>query len=197
MGIVLTEMSMSLDGYVATAEDDVTELHRWYGSGDVETPTGSPGYSFRTSQASAAVLRNAMADSGALITGRRNFDLAGGWGGSHPLAVPVVVVTHSVPGGWPRDDAPFSFVDDIARAVDTAKSLAGERNVVIASPDIAQQCLNHGLLDEIVVSLVPVLLGSGIPLFAHLDQAPIVLGNPIVVQGTGVTHLRFTVHKVR
>ena len=76
-----------------------------------------------------------------------------------------------------------------------AKALAGEKDVVIASPNIAQQCLNGNLLDEIAVSLVPIVLGGGIPLFAHLDRAPILLADPAVVEGTGVTHLRFTVRK--
>jgi dihydrofolate reductase len=67
--------------------------------------------------------------------------------------------------------------------------------VVVASPSIAQQCLGAGLLDEISVSLVPVLLGSGIPFFGKLDNPPVWLAGPRVVEGAGVTHLRFTVCK--
>jgi hypothetical protein len=102
-------MSMSLDGYVADRDDGVSELHAWYGSGAVETSTATPGVAFRTSEASATVLRSALANAGALITGRRNFDIAGGSGGNHPLGVPVVV-THSIPDGWPREEAPFTFI---------------------------------------------------------------------------------------
>ena len=137
-------------------------------------------------------MREALTDIGALVTGRRNFDIAGGWGGAHPMGVPVVVVTHSVPDGWPRSDAPFTFVDDLEQAVADAKALAGEKSVVIASPSIAQQCLNAGLLDEIAVSLVPALLGRGIPFFAGLHDAPVVLDGPRVSQGEGVTHLRYS-----
>ncbi|MFZ0387338.1 MAG: hypothetical protein WAL22_16875 [Solirubrobacteraceae bacterium] len=97
-----------------------------------------------------------MTSVGALITGRRNFDIAGGWGGQHPLGVPVVVVSHSVPDGWPRDDAPFTFVEGVERAVAIATPAAGEKAVVVASANIAQHCLNAGLLDEVSVSLVPV-----------------------------------------
>ncbi len=64
---------------------------------------------------------------------------------------------------------------------------------MIASPDITRQALQLGLLDEIAVSLVPVLLGDGIPFFAKHDGAPIALTDPDVVQGRGVTHLRFMV----
>ena len=79
-----------------------------------------------------------------------------------------MVVSHSIPDGWPRDGAPFTFVGSVEKAVAQAQDLAGEKTVVIASPNIAQQCLNAGLLDEIVVSLIPILLGEGIPYFANL-----------------------------
>jgi dihydrofolate reductase len=193
VGKVLAEMSMSLDGYVAGPDDQVDALHGWYLNGEVETPAGSAGFSFRTSAASAQVLRDALAGSGALITGRRNFDIAGGWGGRHPLGVPVFVVTHSTPDGWPRDNAPFTFLAGVEQAVAAAKATAGEKSVVIASPNIAQQALQLGLLDEVAVSLVPVLLGDGIPFFARQDRDRIVLSDPEVVEGCGVTHLRFTV----
>lgn len=193
MGTVVAEMSVSLDGYVADREDGVGALHAWYGSGDVETPTGTAGVAFRTSAASAEILRDALANSGALITGRRNFDLAGGWGGHHPLGVPVFVVTHSRPEGWPREDAPFTFLDGVEQAIAAAKAAAGDKTVVIASPNIAQQALALGLLDEVSLSLVPVLLGDGIPFFATHDAAPLTLADPDVVQGQGVTHLRYRV----
>ena len=193
MGTVVAEMSMSLDGYVAGQDDRVEGLHGWYLNGEVETTSGSEGFAFRTSGASAQVLRDALAAAGALITGRRNFDIAGGWGGSHPLGVPVFVVTHSTPDGWPRDNVPFTFLPGVEQAVSAAQATAGDKSVVIASPNIAQQALQLGLLDEIAISLVPVLLGGGIPFFARHDAAPIALTDPDVVRGRGVTYLRFRV----
>lgn len=66
--------------------------------------------------------------------------------------------------------------------------------VAIASPSIAQQCLNVGLLDAIRISLVPVLLGAGIRLFDHLQGTPIQLDDhPQVTRGVGVTHLQYAV----
>lgn len=110
--------------------------------------------------------------------------------------MPVVVVTHSVPDGWPRDDAPFTFVTDgIDSAVAQAKAIAGEQTVAVASANIAQQCLDAGLLDEIVVSLVPVVLGEGIPFFTNLRKAPVELDDPRVIEGTGVTHLAYRVRR--
>lgn len=196
MATILAEMSMSLDGYVADPNDGVDALHAWYVNGDVETPTGMDGFTFRTSAASAEVLRDALEDTGALITGRRNFDIAGGWGGHHPLGVPVFVVTHSSPGGWPRDGAPFTFLGSVEQAISAGRAAAGDKRVVIASPSIAQQALELGLLDEIAISLVPVILGAGIPFFAKHDGRPIALGDPRVAQGTGVTHLRFKVKPI-
>ena len=193
MGKVLTEMSMSLDGYVADPDDRVEALHGWYLNGEVETPAATEGFAFRTSAASAGILRDALAHTGALITGRRNFDIAGGWGGNHPLGVPVFVVTHSTPEGWPKDNVPFTFLDGVEQAVSAARAAAGEKSIVIASPSIAQQALMLGLLDEIAISLVPVLLGDGIPFFAQYVGAPTALTDPAIVQGSGVTHLRFKV----
>ena len=64
----------------------------------------------------------------------------------------------------------------------------------VQSAQTIQQCLNAGLLDEIQIDLVAVLLGAGVPLFDNLASTPIVLGNPTVVAGVGVTHLRYPVH---
>jgi dihydrofolate reductase len=194
MATVVAQMSMSLDGFVADPSDEVGPLFDWYGSGPVELRwPGSPMIS-HVSEASAAYLREALAGIGALIAGRRLFDHTGGWGGSHPLGVPVFVVTHTVPEGWPRDDAPFTFVTGgVESAVAQAKAVADDRIVAVASPNIAQQCLDAGLLDGIGVDLVPVLLGAGIRFFDNLGRPPMALEGPRVVEGTGVTHLHYRV----
>ena len=112
--------------------------------------------------------------------------------GVSSAAVPVFVVTHSQPEEWDGRGAPFTFLAGVEQAIGAARAAAGEKRVVIASPNIAQQALELGLLDEIAISLVPVLLGDGIPFFARRDGL-VTLGDPEVVQGTGVTHLRFRV----
>jgi len=133
--------------------------------------------------------------TGALVVGRKLFDLTNGWGGNHPMGRPVVVVTHQLPEGWPRDDAPFSFVTDgIEAAVERAKALAGDKVVGVNGGTIASQCLDAGLLDEIWVDLVPVLLGGGTSYFSELRRVPVELEGPIsVVEGADVTHLRYRV----
>ncbi len=190
MATVGTEMSMSLDGFIADPSDEVGPLFAWYGNGDVAVPMPDPRWTVRTSEASARHLRDGFTRIGALVAGRRWFDVARGWDGNHPMGVPVFVVTHTAPDGWPRDDAPFTFVTDgIDSAVAQAKAAAGEKLVGVAGANIAQQCLNAGLLDEIVVNLVPVLLGEGIRFFDNLKGTPVELKGPRVIEGTGVTHL--------
>lgn len=183
-------MSMSLDGFIADPSDGVEHLFGWHG--DVAVPTADPRWTFHTSETSARHLREAFVDVGALVCGRRVFDLAGGWGGNHPTGVPGFVVTHTVPQGWPRKDAPFAFVTEgVESAVARAKTVAGDKVVAVATPSIAQQCLNAGLLDGIRVNLV--LLGEGIRFFDNLGGTPIELDDPRVIEGTGVTHLYYRV----
>jgi dihydrofolate reductase len=193
---VIADMSMSLDGYIADPGDDINALIPWMFTGETEVPTATPGVAFRTSEPSASVLRDAFRDVGALVSGRRNFDLASGWGGNHPMGVPVFVVTHSVPDGWPLDGGSMTFVTDgLDSAITQAKAAAGGKIVGVATPSITQQCLDAGLLDAIHVNLVPVLLGEGIPFFANLAKRPVHLEDPDIVQAEGVTHLTYRVRK--
>ena len=190
-------MSMSLDGYVADANDGVAEVFDWYFSGDVEIPMPSTGsdMTFHVSAPSADHLKGLMAETGAFLTGRRTFERADGWGGKHPWDVPAFVATHHVPDGWPRPGSTVEFVTDgIESAVARARSAAGPKCVLVHGAQTIQQCLDAGLLDEIHIDLAAVLLGSGVRLFDHLANTPAVLGDPTVVTGVGVTHLRYPVY---
>ena len=197
MSKVVALMSMSLDGYVADPNDGVDEVFDWYGSGDVDVSTSgmtSSGMTFHVSAPSADHLRGLIAEVGAMLTGRRTFERADGWGGQHPWDIPAFVVTHQVPGGWPRPGSTVEFVTDgIESAVAQAKAAAGPKSVGVHGAQTIQQCLDAGLLDEIHIDLAAVLLGAGVRLFDHLANTPAVLGNPTVVTGVGVTHLRYPV----
>ena len=196
MANVIALMSMSLDGFVADANDGVAEVFDWYFSGDVEVPMPipTPDFTFHVSPASAEHLRGLMAETGAFLTGRRTFEVADGWGGQHAWDVPAFVVTHDVPDGWPRPGSTVQFVTDgIESAVAQAKAAAGPKSVAVHGADTIQQCLNAGLLDEIQIDQAAVLLGAGVRLFDHLANTPVVLGGPTVVAGVGVTHLRYPV----
>jgi dihydrofolate reductase len=196
MSKVIANMSMSLDGFIADPADGIDQLFGWMGNGDVEVPTAVDWATFRMSPASAEYMRKAMSSVGALITGRHLFDLTHGWGGTHPVGVPVFVVTHQPPpADWSHTDT-FTFVDSVEKAVALARDAAvaaGDKDVVVASAKITQQCLDAGLLDAVNVDLVPVVLGAGVRWLENLDTAPVQLGDPTVVEGNGVTHLAYPV----
>src|SRR5262245_54877743 len=150
---------------------------------------------FRVSGPSAEHLRGLWSGLGAVLTGRRTFDKADGWNGNHAWG-PAFVLTHQIPAGWPRPNSPVHFVTDgIEGAVNQAKAAAAGKSVGVHGADTIQQLLNAGLLDEISVDISAILLGSGVRLFDHLASAPVVLGNPTVTPGVGVTHLRYPVRK--
>ena len=172
----------------------MAEVFDWYTAGDVEIRTGgSDPMTFSVSEPSAGHIRDLTSGLGAVLTGRRTFEVADGWGGNHAWG-PAFVLTHEVPSGWPRPGSTVHFVTDgIESAVRQARAAAGDRSVGIHGADTIQQCLNAGLLDEIQVDLAAVLLGSGVRLFDRLVGTPARLGNPTVVAGVGVTHLRYAV----
>lgn len=195
MGKVFTHMTMSLDGFIADPNDQVGELFDWYDAGEVTVPNPNEDVSFRVDEASAEMLRELTGNTGALVSGRRLFDIADGWHDNHPAGAPVVVVTHRPPADaaerWPRT----TFVDGIEAAIGRARQIAGDRDVTIASARISQQALALGLVDEVCVSLVPVLFGEGIPYFTTLDRGHQLLDDPIVVQGNRALHLRYPVRQ--
>ena len=198
MSKVYTGASMSLDGYVSGPNETGFEhLFKWYGSGDVEVPTADPNMTFRMTAEHADHWRTTIGMTGALVVGRKLFDYTSGWGGKHPIGVPVVVLTHSVPDGWEREGEWFTFVSDgIEAAIEKARELAGDKGVGLNSGTIASQALNAGLLDEVWIDLVPVLLGGGTPFFEGLTGAPVALEGPLSNAGDAdITHLRYRVVK--
>lgn len=192
MGKVVTGITMSLDGFIAGPNDDVSELFRWYFSGDTEIPIQDGRMSLKVSPESADVLQGAISRTGAMVAGRRMFDIANAWAG-HPPFAPCFVVTHHPPEEWIKEGSPFTFVTDgIESAIEQAKALAGDKYVALTGSQAAQQCLRAGLLDEIQLSVMPLLLGGGVRLFDHIG-GPIRLEIISVVDAPGVTHLRYRV----
>jgi dihydrofolate reductase len=191
--------SISVDGFIAGPNDDVERLFAWMFAGSNEFPleTGEQQMDLRVTDEGAEQLAEAHQAIGAIVAGRRVFDVAGAWGGKHPMNVPVVVVTHRIPKEWAeRADSPFTFVTEgVERAVAVARELAGDKTVGVAGADVTRQCLRAGLLDTIHLDVVPVLLGSGVRLFEHLGIEPIELEVQRVVPDRGVTHLTYRVVK--
>lgn len=203
MGKVTFHITVSLDGYVAgpndrpenSLGDGGERLFDWYFNGDTEVPIGDGATPLKVSTKSAEFLKEAIQNHGAGVWGRRTFDLAKGWGG-HPPVAPAFIVTHTIPQEWVQEGSPFTFVTEgVESAIYQAKQAAGDKDVVVSTASLLQQCLRAGLMDEIYLSVVPVLLGGGVRLFDHLGPKPIELERLRVVAAPGVTHLGFRVVK--
>src|ERR1044071_8101827 len=118
MGKVVFNMTMSLDGFVAGPNDGPENglgdggdaLFNWYFSGDTDfqIPGAPP---FKVSAASAEILQDALKNNGAMVAGRRMFDVAQGWGGNPPGS-PCFILTHHPPQEWVKPGSPFIFVTD-------------------------------------------------------------------------------------
>ncbi|KPV54032.1 hypothetical protein SE17_06160 [Kouleothrix aurantiaca] len=195
MGTTSIEFTISLDGFIAGPNDDISQIFGWYNSGDVELSIeGAP--PFRLSRASADFLQKTWSQAGAIVTGRRDFDVSGAWGGKAIMGLPMFVVTHTPPAEWTRPDSPFTFVTEgVPQAIAQAQAVAGAKTVGVGGTQIVQQAFRAGLIDEIILHQVPVLLGAGIRLFDKLGPEPIQLEKLEVVDTPDVTHLRFRVVK--
>jgi dihydrofolate reductase len=194
MGKTVTGAVVSLDGFMADDNDEVGPLFDWYGNGDVTWAfEGSFGES-RSTQASADFMRSQYREVAADVIGRRVFDMTNGWDGKPAAGEHVFVVTHEEPTDWEHaDNAPFTFVDGVEKAIAAAREFAGDRLVDVAGG----HAFKLGLIDEVVINLVPVIFGSGRPFFATGGLAePLLLENPsTIVQGDRVTHLVYDVSR--
>jgi len=184
MAQVILDVSMSLDGFIAGPNHEIEPLHDWLA--DESAPAGQ------------ALLEEALAATGAVIMGRRTFDLVDGpegWLGPDgtPFALPVFVLTSQVREPVTKGVTDFTFVaDGIHHANALASAAAGERNVAVMGANTTQQALRAGLLDELTIHLVPVLLGSGIRLFGDLDE-DVTLVRTALTEDDQVSHHRFRV----
>ena len=202
MSKVVFNNTVSLDGFVAGPNDSPEQplgeggmrLFDWYFSGDTEVniPGAPP---MKLSKQSAEAFQEGVKSLGAMICGRRMFDIAGAWGGTPPGS-PCFVMTHHPPQEWIKEGSPFVFVTDgVESAIAQAKKAAGDKDVAISSANIAQQALKAGLLDEIHIDVVPYLLGGGVRLFDNLGDTPIELEVIKVIDAPGITHLGYRVVK--
>lgn len=198
MGKTVMGAVVSLDGFIADDNDRVGPLFDWYGNGDVSWSFEGSDREARSSQASADFMRAHYAEVAAGVIGRRLFDLTNGWDGKPAAGEHVFVVTHEPPTDWEHaDTAPFTFVDGVESAIGAAREYAGDRIVDVSGGQIGGQALRLGLIDRVVVNLVPVVFGSGRPFFATGPLAdPVLLENPSrVVPGDRVMHLVYDVPK--
>jgi dihydrofolate reductase len=197
MGAVVVDLSVSLDGFVtgpqpregAPLGDGGERLHDWMFNGHADSGMSSAGD--RATDVNGAVVRDLFAATGAVLMGRRMFDLGVGPWGDTPFPVPCFVLTHHAHEDVVMASGTFTFVTEgLAAALDRAKAVAGGRNVLAHSPDVARQLLRAGLLDEIQLHLVPILLTEGTRLFQRASGHLQLTG---VTGAPDVTHLRYRV----
>lgn len=176
--------SVSVDGYATGPDGDLTRLHRWI-------------FDFDTNRQRAFgdVLMDRFREAGAIVFGRRTWDSGQEpWGEEEIFSAPVFVVTHEPKDPVAKNGTVFTFVSGDATEIHRrASEAAGEREVVImGSPDVAAQFLDAGLVDELLLHLVPVLLGGGTRLFAA-DARPQELELRSFVDGGEVAGLVYRV----
>ena len=198
MGKVVVDLTMSLDGFIAGSDDSPglplgrggEGLFTWMSAGPkanrVESRLAPP-------DESKVVVDEWMSQTGAMISGRRTFDIANGWKDGHPVDAPIFVLTHDPPSGGEWSPRVQFVIEGIDRALEMAQAAAGDLTVGVSGADIAQQILRAGKLDEIQVSVVPLLLGAGVRLFDRLGPEPVKLEQIRVIESEGVTHLRYRV----
>lgn len=192
MAVVVMHAVASIDGYIADNNDDVGALFDWYFNGDVELVDGGP---FKVWDASAEYVRTMWQSIGATVMGRHLFDLTNGWEGRPPAGDHVVVVSHRPkPDGW-HPEASYHFVDDVTKAVETAKDLAGSRIVALTAGIVGGQALSLGLVDEVAIDVAPVVFGSGKRYFGDVDHQHLLEDPDVVLRGDRVVHLRYRVRR--
>ena len=185
-------MSMSLDGYIAGPNDapgnpggdGFMRLHDWFApGGEIGRPAGPAGE-----------LMDEMNATGAVLAGRRTVEQVDHWGGDHH-GVPIFVPSHRPPGSSVAAYPLVTYVTDgIASAMAQAKAAAGDRNVLVHGAYTAQRALEAGVLDELQISQIPVLFGSGRRLFEVLP-ARVELEIVRVVDTAEATHIRYRVRR--
>lgn len=205
---VVYAVSMSLDGFVAGKNQSVEnplgeggeKLHQWlYALSAWREMHGLEG-----GEENAGSAWFEEADEGAIVMGRNMFGggpgpwgdepWSGWWGDDPPFHKPVFVLTHHPrPPLVAEGGTTFTFVTDgIESALRQARRAAGDRDVSVSGGGhVAAQYLAAGLIDEVQISLVPVLLGDGVRLFDLLEGAPIRLEQTRVLEAPGVAHLRY------
>jgi dihydrofolate reductase len=189
---VIWHVTMSLDGFIAGPDDSMDwVVAQWSDVGentrDIEVQK-------------SAVADDVLQNAGAILGGRRWYDVAirkfdgydgiygGQWNG------PVFVLTHRPPDADHHPAITF-LSEDLSDAVATAANAADGKAVILFGANLAVQCLGAGLLDEIVIHLVPVLLGAGVRLIDTLNIGPVALARTLVASSGQITDLRFAVRR--
>jgi len=188
MGSVIYDKSISLDGFIAGANmrveaglgDDGERLHDWA----FKDPAGME------------LIQREIGNLGAVICGRRTYDMSiPHWGDGGPTGdarVPVFVLSHGVPDDVPEGGV-YTFVDDLETTLARARETAGDKNISVMGADTGRQFIDAGVIDEISVHVVPVLFGSGTPMFGPGVDEHVTLEFVGSSESPHAAHLRYRV----
>jgi dihydrofolate reductase len=198
MAAVVVDISMSPDGFVAGPDDGLGRglgqggepIHNWIMGGSWSFDDGTP---FQATGVDREVMDEIFADAGAVIVGRRMYDVVDGWGDESPFDLPVFVVTSRPHPVRTVGKTSYTFVTDgIESALSRARDAAGGRNVSIGGgARLVQQFLAAGLVDEMRIHVAPVLLGKGTRLFEHVNGSLPGLEQVRVLSSPNATHIRY------
>jgi dihydrofolate reductase len=189
-------ITTSIDGYVTGPNDGPgrglgeggERLHYWVFGGPWtydEEPRGE------AQGADKEFLEGEVARLGAVVGGRNTYEAAGAWGGRNPFGVPFFIVTHR-PEDVP-EDAGFSFVDGLDEAISRAREAAASKEVfVMGGADLIRQALRAGYVEELAISIAPVVLGGGKRLFEDFHET-VRLEHLSVLQSPFATHITYRV----
>lgn len=190
---VVAAITISLDGYITGPNDGPgnglgdggERLHYWVFGGPWSY-AGEP--SGEATGADKEYLDQGLARAGAVVVGRGMYESAEAWGGQNPFEVPLFVVTHH------PEDAPsegdFTFVDGVEEAIAQARMAAGKDISVGGGADVIRQALRAGLVDELSISIAPVILGDGKLLFDGFEQS-LNLEHVALLQSPLATHITY------
>jgi dihydrofolate reductase len=191
---VAAAITISLDGYITGPNDGPgnglgdggERLHYWVFGGPWSYESEPSG---EATGADKEYLDGAMARAGAVVVGRNMYEAAEAWGGQNPFGVPLFVVTHH------PEDAPseggFTFVDGLDEAITRARQAAGGKDVSVGGgADVIRQALRAGHVDELSISIAPLILGGGKRLFDGFDQT-MNLEHEALIQSPLATHITY------
>ena len=190
-------ITISLDGYVAGPNDGPgrglgdggERLHHWVFGGPWTYDDDSGG---EASGEDREFMDRSQANVGAVIGGRNTYEAGEAWGGTNPFPVPFFIVTHRTEDAPPPDTG-FEFVDGLDEAIERAAAAAGRKDVfVMGGADLIRQVLRAGVVEELSISIAPVVLGSGRRLFEPDDRS-IELEHVGVLQSPWATHITYRV----
>jgi dihydrofolate reductase len=192
MGKIIADVSVSLDGFMAGPNISIEHpmgkrgdrLHQWL-------------FNAGSNEIDSTVVKGISAGIGAVVLGRRTFDVGfNAWEQQTPYPAPTFVVTHHAKDALPTASGTFTFITDgAARAVEQARTAAGDKNVAIMGAGITQELIRLAVIDELHIHMTPVLLGDGLRLFEHLGGEQIELEIVETTPSSKITHFIYRVLK--